>query len=155
MGEMRMRIAGVSVTPLRIIQDERGAVMHMLRADSPDFVGFGEAYFSIVKPGAVKAWKRHREMVQNLAVPVGAIRLVVYDDRQGSPTRGTVDDLVTGAGIDHYELVRLPPMVWYGFVGLGDGDSVIANCASLPHDPSEVERLPSDCDGIPYKWSQV
>lgn len=155
MGEMRIPIAGVSVSPLRIIQDERGAVMHMLRVDSPGFVGFGEAYFSIVKPGAVKAWKRHREMIQNLAIPVGSIRLVVYDDRPESPTRGIVGDLVTGAGIDRYELVRLPPMVWYGFTGTGEVASVIANCASLPHDPSEVERLPSDCDEIPYKWSQV
>lgn len=155
MGDISIHIADVSVTPLRIIEDERGAVMHMLRADAPDFVGFGEAYFSIVKPGAIKAWKRHREMIQNLAVPVGSIRLVVYDDRPESPTRGTVGDLVTGAGVDRYELVRLPPMVWYGFVGLGEGDSLIANCASLPHDRSEVERLSSECNEIPYKWLQV
>lgn len=152
MGEMRMHIAGVSVTPLRIIQDERGAVMHMLRADSPDFVGFGEAYFSIVKPGAVKAWKRHREMVQNLAVPVGSIRLVIYDDRPGSSTCGTLIELVTGVGVNRYELVRLPSMVWYGFTGIGETDSVIANCASLPHDLNEVERLPVDSDSIPFRW---
>lgn len=143
-------IDGVRVAPLTQIRDGRGAVLHMLRADSPTFEGFGEVYFSQVKPGVVKAWKRHRRMVQNLAVPVGAIRLVIYDDRPESATCGRVQEIVAGA--DDYCLVRIPPMVWYGFRGLADGDSLIANCATLPHDPAEVDRLPEDSPAIPYRW---
>jgi dTDP-4-dehydrorhamnose 3,5-epimerase len=145
-------IEGVNFTPLRTISDDRGSVMHMLRVDSAQFEGFGEIYFSVVRAGAVKAWKRHRLMVQNLAVPVGSIHLVIYDDRPGSVSRGKVQEIVTGAALEQYGLVRIPPMVWYGFAGLGCGDALIANCASLPHDPAEVERLPERSDAIPYSW---
>lgn len=143
---------GVRVTPLRIIGDDRGCVMHMLRADSPEFQGFGEAYFSVVKAGAVKAWKRHRSMVQNLAVPIGAIRLAIYDDRTGSASCGKVQEIVTGAGCGKYELIRVPPMVWYGFAAASGTDALIANCATLPHDPAEVDRLPECVATIPYSW---
>lgn len=145
-------IEGVRITQLRVIGDERGCVMQMMRADSPGFEGFGEVYFSVVRAGAVKAWKRHRLMVQNLAVPFGAVRLVIHDDRPGSASLGAVQEIVTGAGQQRYSLVRIPPMVWYGFKGLGVVDSLIANCASLPHDPDEVERLPEHAATIPYAW---
>jgi dTDP-4-dehydrorhamnose 3,5-epimerase len=144
-------VEGVSVTPLKQIRDDRGAVMHMLRADSPQFERFGEVYFSFVKRGVVKAWKRHRAMTQNFAVPVGAIRLVVYDDREGSATHGRVQEIETGA--DHYALVRIPPLVWYGFQGTGEGESMIANCASLPHDPAESESVEWNSGRIPYRWT--
>ncbi len=145
-------VEGVCITPLRVIADERGCVMHMLRTDSTGFEGFGEVYFSVVRAGAVKAWKRHRLMVQNFAVPVGAIRLVIHDDRRGSSSQGAIQEIHTGAGLDQYALVRIPPMVWYGFQGLATGDSLIANCASLPHDPAEVDRLPEQAATIPYVW---
>lgn len=152
MGKITPFVDGVTVTPLSIISDERGAVMHMLRVDEPQFEGFGEVYFSSVKPNVVKAWKRHRLMLQRIAVPIGAIRLVIYDDRPGSPTSGLVQEVETGMAFGRYELVRLPAMVWYGFAGLGKADSLIANCASLPHDTAEVDRLSAENPEIPYKW---
>lgn len=145
-------VDGVCVTPLRVIGDERGCVLHMMRIDSPGFAGFGEVYFSMVRAGVVKAWKRHRLMVQNLAVPIGAVRLVIWDDRPGSASQGAVQEIITGVGHEHYDLVRIPPMVWYGFKGLGLSDALIANCASLPHDPNEVDRLPEQVAAIPYSW---
>ena len=81
-------IDGVRVTPLRRIPDERGAVLHMLREDDEHFERFGEIYFSTVYPGVVKGWHLHREMTLNYAVPMGMVKLVCYDDREGSPTRG-------------------------------------------------------------------
>lgn len=143
-------IAGVVIHPLRQIRDERGAVLHMLRADAPHFEGFGEIYFSQVLPGAIKAWKRHREMIQNFAVPVGRIKLVIYDDRPDSPTRGKLQELIVGS--DHYGLVRIPPGVWYGFQGIAEGPSTLANCATLAHDPLESERLDAHAETIPYRW---
>lgn len=154
MGSITHNINGVRVRPLRIIEDDRGAVMHMLRADSPQFDGFGEVYISMIKAGSVKAWKRHLAMVQNLSVPFGAIRLVIYDDRADSPTCGRLQVITTGSGCGRYELIRLPPMVWYGFLGLANADSLIVNCASLPHEPNEVERLALDSASIPYSWAQ-
>ena len=79
------QIDGIITTELRQINDQRGAVLHMLRCDALGFVRFGECYFSEVLPSAIKAWKRHRVQSQNLAVPVGRIRLVIYDDQESSP----------------------------------------------------------------------
>lgn len=155
MGKITPFIDGVSIISLSVIADERGAVMHMLKVDDPQFECFGEVYFSVVKPGVVKAWKRHHSMVQRFAVPVGAIRLVIYDDRPESPTRGFVQEVETGVAKDRYELVCLPAMVWYGFTGLGKVDSLIANCASLPHDAAEVDRMVLESPKIPYDWMNV
>ena len=81
-------IDGVKIIPLRQIVDERGKIMHMLRCSDPQFVSFGEIYFSCVHPGAIKGWHIHKRMILNYAVPYGKIKFVLYDDRPESPTRG-------------------------------------------------------------------
>ena len=147
------RITGVEIRPLAVIADERGAVLQMLRADAPHFHRFGEIYFSLVNPGSVKAWHRHREMVLLYAVPQGRIRLVVYDDRDGSTTRGAVMDIETGQ--DSYTLITIPPGTWSGFAGLSATPALVANCATLPHDPNEIERRAADDPAIPYVWKDA
>jgi dTDP-4-dehydrorhamnose 3,5-epimerase len=143
-------IDGVRVTPLRQIGDERGKVMHMLRADAPHFVSFGEIYFSTVFPGVVKGWHVHKRMILNYAVPHGRIKFVLYDDRDGSPTRGEVNEFFLGP--DNYQLVTVPPLVWNGFKGIGTEMAIVANCASIPHDPAEIDRLDPEDPRIPYDW---
>lgn len=143
-------IDGVRVTPLRRIPDERGAILHMLRADDPHFEAFGEIYFSMVYPGVVKGWHLHHRMTLNYAVPVGVITLALYDDRDGSPTRGEVTELRLGG--DDYALVTIPPLVWNGFRGEGDGPAFVANCATIPHDPDEIVRIDPYSRDIPYGW---
>jgi len=140
-------IEGVLVTPLRRITDERGSVMHMLRSDAPHFQGFGEIYFSSVKPGVIKGWHRHSRAVINYAVPVGQIRLVIFDQRPESSTAGQVTELVLGG--DHYALVTIPPGLWYAFQGLSDHEALIANCASCPHTPGEAEKCSPDDPAMP------
>jgi dTDP-4-dehydrorhamnose 3,5-epimerase len=145
-------IDGVRIHPLRQIPDERGKVMHMLRENDPHFERFGEIYFSLVYPGVVKAWHLHRRMTLNYAVPQGRIKLVLYDDREGSPTRRELQEIFTGE--DAYALVRVPFGVWNGFKGLGTGPALVANCATLPHDPDEIVRMdPHRNDLIAYDWS--
>ena len=142
-------LAGLTVAPLKIIADDRGAVMHMLRADGPAFAGFGEIYFSVVNPGAVKAWKRHRKMTLNLCCVSGAIRLVVFD-----PERNALREIDLGpAAAETYNLVTVAPGLWTGFTCTGDTPAVLANCASIPHDPTEADGRPADTDDIPYSWS--
>ncbi|OYT72664.1 MAG: dTDP-4-dehydrorhamnose 3,5-epimerase [Chloracidobacterium sp. CP2_5A] len=143
-------IEGVAVRPLRQIPDERGKIMHMLRADAPHFERFGEIYFSCVYPGAIKAWHIHKAMTLNYAVIVGRIKLVLYDDREGSPTRGELMELFVGDG--NYALITVPPLVWNGFKGVGTETAIVANCATLPHDPAEIERMEPFTDRIPYRW---
>jgi dTDP-4-dehydrorhamnose 3,5-epimerase len=144
-------IDGVRIVPLKQISDERGKVMHMLRVDTDGFTGFGEIYFSTVFPGAIKGWHLHHRMVLNYAVPVGHIKFVLYDDREGSRTRGTVQEIFLGP--DSYHLVRVPALVWNGFKGIGTEMALVANCASIPHDPTEIERMDPFDPRIPYDWS--
>ena len=144
-------IDGVIVTELRQITDERGSVLHMFRCDAPEFVRFGECYFSELLPGAVKAWKRNQVQTQHLAVPVGRVRLVVYDDRESSPTRSVLKVLELGRP-DAYKRVRIPPGLWYGFACLGSTPALLANCSDLPHDPATNEIRSEDELAIPYSW---
>jgi dTDP-4-dehydrorhamnose 3,5-epimerase len=143
-------VEGVCIRPLSILGDDRGAVLHMLRADAPHFAGFGEVYFSRVFPGRIKAWHRHLQVVCNYAVPSGRILLVVHDDRPGSPTRGSTARIETGEST--YALVTIPPGTWSGFMGLGDTPALVANCMTGAHDPAEVDRRPSDDRTIPFEW---
>jgi dTDP-4-dehydrorhamnose 3,5-epimerase len=144
-------IEGVIFTPLRQIEDERGKVMHMLRSDAPHFIKFGEIYFSTVHPGVIKAWKLHRRMTLNYAVPVGQINVVLYDDRPDSGTRGNVQEIRLGG--DNYGLLTVPPFIWSGFQGLGNETSMVANCATICHDPTEVETKEPRSNDIPHRWS--
>ena len=144
-------IDGVIITPLKQIVDERGKVMHMLRSDAAHFASFGEIYFSTVHPGAIKGWHVHHRMILNYAVPQGAIKFVLYDDRPGSKTHGELQEIFLGP--DNYCLVTVPPLVWNGFKGIGTETALVANCASIPHDPTEIERKDPFDPSIPYDWA--
>lgn len=144
-------IDGVFLHPLRQICDERGKVMHMLRADDPHFERFGEIYFSVVYPGAIKAWHLHKEMALNYAVVHGNIKMALYDDRPGSPTYGELQELFIGT--DNYLLVHVPPLVWNGFKGIGVQPAVVANCATVPHRGDEIVRKSPFSPDIPYVWA--
>lgn len=142
-------IDGVSVVPLRRIPDERGTVHHMLKRTDPHFVEFGEIYFTTVYRGVIKGWHRHREMTLNYACIGGRIKLVLFDDREGSATRGELMEAFLGP--DDYSLVIIPPGVWNGFKGM-DETSIVANCCTHPHDPSRSDRLDPFVNDIPYDW---
>ena len=142
-------IDGVKVIPLKHISDERGMVMHMLRADDPHFLGFGEVYFSVVYDGVVKGWHLHGKMTLNYACVAGAVKVGLYDERAGSATRGKTMELVLDE--TDYRLVQIPPGVWNGFRGL-DGRSIVANCASIPYDPAEITRRDPFDKSIPFDW---
>lgn len=143
-------IEGVKITPLRQILDERGKVMHMLRNNDANFQRFGEIYFSCVYPGAIKAWHLHKEMTLNYAVPHGRIKLVLFDNREGSRTQGEIQEIFLG--VDNYLLVSIPPLIWNGFKGLGTETAIVANCATMPHDPQEIVRLDPGDPSIGYDW---
>lgn len=149
-----VNIDGVWVTELGQYNDTRGAVLHMLRSDVPEFTSFGECYFSEVLPGAIKAWKLHSRQTQNLAVPVGRIRLVIYDDRANSRTRGNLMILELGRP-DAYVRLRIPPELWYGFMCISSVPALLVNCADLPHDPLESKSLRIDDSSIPYTFDNV
>lgn len=145
------QIQGVNLINLNQIGDQRGSVLHMLRSDAQDFTQFGECYFSEIFPGAVKAWKKHKEQTQNIAVPVGRILLVIYDDRELSITRGKLIEIELGRP-DAYQRVRIPPGIWYGFKCISLEAALLVNCADYPHNKNESEVISFDDPSIPYAW---
>ena len=137
-------IKGVIRTPLKTISVDEGNVMHGMRNDDAGFSGFGEAYFSMVNLGAIKGWKRHRSMVCNFVVPIGEVKVVIYDDRVNS-----FEEIVLSPY--NYFRLTIPPMVWVGFQGLHEHPSLLLNIASIIHDPAEADN--KDINTIAYTWS--
>ena len=143
-------IDGVQIVPLRRIPDARGCVFHMLKATDPHFLKFGEIYFSSVYPGVIKAWKRHQRVTANYACIFGRVKVAMYDDRQASPTRGAVMEVFLGP--EEYSLAVIAPGIWHGFQGMSHPAAILANCATEPSDPSELDRLDSESNQIPCDW---
>ena len=146
-------IDGVTVRPLSTICDERGMIMHMLRSDDPHFEQFGEIYFSVAYPGVIKGWHEHKQQVQNYAVIQGMIKLVLYDNRLHSKTYQKLMELFIGE--NNYQLVRIPTGVINGFKTIGIKPAIVANCATVPHDPGEIIRYDPLSDKVPYKWDMI
>ena len=143
-------MSGVLMTPLNIISVPCGDVLHGIKKDDAGYSGFGEAYFSTIDSGAIKAWKRHREMTMNLVVPVGEIRFVIYDDR---PSR-SADKIFHQVVLSRKQYCRLtvPPMVWMGFQGLGSNENMLLNFSNIKHSAHEVDRL--DRNEIVFDWNK-
>ncbi len=144
-------IAGVKYESRRILDDPRGPVLHFVRADAPGFTTFGEAYFSEVHPGEIKGWYRHRQQTQRYVVPRGRVRIVLFDPREASPTKGIKQEHELGRP-DAYALLTIPPGVWYALAAVGDATALIANCADRPHDPADAERASPHAGPVAHAW---
>ena len=144
-------IKDVTLTELKQFSDERGSVLHMLRNDDPTFTSFGECYFSEVLPGVVKAWKFHHAQTQHLAVPVGRIKIVIFDDRKSSSSRGNIQVIELGRPESYFRL-KIPPKLWYGFTCISDKPSLLVNCVDIPHDPQDSQIRVENDVSIPYEW---
>jgi dTDP-4-dehydrorhamnose 3,5-epimerase len=128
----------ILLTPLKIIPNDKGDILHALKATDETYMGFGEAYFSTINEARFKGWKRHFEMTLNLIVPVGAIKFYIVDERGPLFVQNVV------LSKDHYYRLTIPPGVWLGFEGVGKGANILLNIASIPHDPNESEnRVPN------------
>jgi dTDP-4-dehydrorhamnose 3,5-epimerase len=139
-------IDAVQVTSLKRIQTPGGDVLHALKASDSGFAGFGEAYFSWVESGAVKAWKCHQRMTLNLVVPLGVVRFVFYSPDHGKFRREEIGEC-------RYVRLTVPPGVWFGFQGIGGGASLVMNLADIEHDPGEVLR--KSVSEIDYDWNAL
>lgn len=149
---LKIEMDGLVYTPQRRIATEGGDVFHAMKAGDPGYAGFGEAYFSTVVPGAIKAWKRHSRMTLNLVVISGAVRFVVYDDREGSATHGKTCIVEMGPDLA-YGRLTVAPGLWMGFACKGSRDAILINIASMAHDPAEADRKP--LDAIAFDWSKT
>tara|TARA_B100001029_G_scaffold177945_1_gene183573 strand:- start:91 stop:525 length:435 start_codon:yes stop_codon:yes gene_type:complete len=143
-------IHDVKITPLKILSDSRGSVMHMMRNDSKIFESFGEIYFSTIFKDSIKAWHLHKESTLNYVCIKGAVKLVLFDERPESPTKGKYQEI--NLSPKNYFLVTIPPNIWNGFKGLYEPESIIANCLSLPHNEKEMVRKNHSDQKFNFKW---
>ena len=150
MTEIKSFIQGVEIIKKNQIVDDRGIILHMLRVDDKNYKKFGEIYFSTVNPSKIKAWHYHKLMTLNYAAVHGSIKLVLYDDRDESKTKGTIQEIIL-SNENHY-LVSIPPKIWNGFCSSDNKHAILANCSDIPHDKEEIIRLPFDDPKFPYKW---
>ena len=123
----------------------------MIRSSSSVFNNFGESYFSEIYPNKIKAWKYHKIQTQNLCVPVGYVKVVIYDNRNDSPTKNNIMIIDTGRE-NNYSLIKIPKNLWYGFKNLSNKISVISNITDIPHNKKESISLEYKSELIPYKW---
>lgn len=144
-------IEGVKVIQKKQIIDERGKIMHMVRNDDEHFTKFGEVYFSYSHPNTVKAWHLHKRMTVNYVCVIGKIKLVLFDDRFESKTKGTLQEIYLTT--ENYSLVSVPPGIWNGFKSLDNKFSIIANCSDIPHESEEMLRKPYNDPYFKYDWN--
>ena len=148
-------IEGVQTKSLKLIPDERGWLMEMLRNDDPVFVKFGQLYATATYPGVVKGWHLHREQVDNFVCVAGMVKLVLYDPREDSPTRKEINEFFIGDR--NALLVQVPAGVYHGWKCISPETSIVVNCPTeLYHyaKPDEV-RLDVHTKEIPYDWTRV
>jgi dTDP-4-dehydrorhamnose 3,5-epimerase len=150
MGEM---IEGVKIKKLRVIPDERGRLMEILRRDDDFFIEFGQVYITTAYPGVVKAWHAHREQYDNITCVSGMVKLVLYDDRENSPTKGMINEFFIGT--HNPLLVHIPPLIWHGFKNIGEREAIVINIPTKPYryDKPDELRLPAHGE-IPYEWER-
>jgi dTDP-4-dehydrorhamnose 3,5-epimerase len=145
-------INGVKIKNLRVIPDDRGRVMEILRHDDELFREFGQVYMTTTYPGVVKAWHKHEKQADNIACVCGTIKMALYDGRPGSPTQGTIDEFYLG--VHNPVLVQVPAGVYHGWMAVSQEEAVVINVPTRPYDrehPDEQRLDPHDND-IPYDW---
>jgi len=147
-------IEGVKVRKLRLIPDERGYLMEMLRSDWEEYDKFGQVYVTAVYPGAVKGWHYHRIQTDHFICVHGMAKVVLYDGREGSPTHGEVNEFFLGD--QNAMLLKIPPGVMHGFKGIGQEMALIVNVPTEMYNYEQPDeyRLPAHTDQIPYDWSR-
>lgn len=144
-------IKGVVLTKLNQIKDERGAVFHVIKNDSNTFYSFGEAYFSKINEDVIKGWKFHKEMKQNFCVPYGSLKLVLFDNRVNSESRGEINEIILDDK-ENYVRVTVPENIWYSFKCTSNGYCLLLNIANIKHDLGESLQMDLNNNIIPYKW---
>jgi dTDP-4-dehydrorhamnose 3,5-epimerase len=147
-------IDGVTVAKLKVIPDERGRLMEMLRNDEGDFLKFGQAYMTTAYPGAVKGWHYHKIQRDNMVVVSGMMKIVLYDMRADSPTRGELLEIF--AGTFNPVRVSIPPGVCHGFKCISTDEAIVINIPTELYrydDPDEF-RIDPHSKEIPYDWNR-
>jgi dTDP-4-dehydrorhamnose 3,5-epimerase len=140
------KLEDIILTPLTKIQVMGGNVLRAIKAGDTGYCGFGEAYFSEINAGSIKAWKRHTKMVMNLIVPIGQVRFIFFIENHDIAGSFKTFEI----GENNYARISVPPGLWFAMQGLGLSKSLILNIGNIEHDPNEVEK--KLLDEIKFEW---
>lgn len=145
-------IHGVETKKLRLIPDERGWLMEILRKDDPVFQKFGQVYVTSCYPGVVKAWHYHKVQVDFITVVKGMAKVVLFDNRDDSPTCKEVNEFFVGE--KNPLLVKVPPLVWHGFAAIGGETAMLLNCPTETYHYQKPDEFREDpfTEKVPYDW---
>ena len=128
--------------------------MELMRSDWPEFIRFGQVYMTTAYPGVVKGWHYHKKQTDSFICVKGMMKVVLYDSRKGSKTKGEVNEFFIG---EHNPmLVQIPKNVYHGFKCISTGEALVVNVPSEPYnyrEPDEYRVAPHD-SGIPYQWDR-
>lgn len=151
---MQLLIEGVILRNLRVIPDERGRLMEMLRSDDPLFKKFGQAYMTTAYPGVVKAWHYHKKQWDAFVVVKGMMKVVLYDERENSKTKGMINEFFLGE--HNPKLLQIPPFVYHGFKCISENEAMVVNIPTELYNYNEPDefRLPFNDKLIPYDWER-
>jgi dTDP-4-dehydrorhamnose 3,5-epimerase len=147
-------IDGVIIKKLRVIPDQRGRVMEILRRDDDLFQNFGQVYMTTTYPGVVKAWHKHEKQADHIACVAGMIKMALYDGRPGSPTFKEINEFYLG--VHNPLLVKVPAGVYHGWMGVSPEEAVIINVPTETYDREQPDeqRLDPHGNDIPYLWER-
>ena len=147
-------IKDVRVKKLKLIPDERGRLMEILRRDEEMFKEFGQVYMTTAFPGVVKAWHYHKKQDDHFTCVSGVMKLVLYDARKDSPTYKEINEFTVS--LDDPKLIKIPRLVYHGFKCVGDKEALVINVPTLPYDRKEPDeyRLDAFSNDIPYDWNK-
>lgn len=148
-------IEGVKTKRLRVIPDERGRLMEILRSDDELFIKFGQVYITTAYPGVVKAWHYHKKQYDNITCVHGMVKLVLYDPRENSPTRGEINEFFIG--IHNPLLVHIPPLVYHGFKCISEHEAIVMNCPTEVYNYNQPDefRVDPHSGNVPYRWERI
>lgn len=147
-------IEGVQVRELRLIPDERGFLMELMRSDWEEFEKFGQVYITAVYPGVVKGWHYHKIQTDHFICIHGMAKVVLYDGREGSPTHGEVNEFFMGPL--NPIMLTIPKGVFHGFKGISEEMTLIVNVPTelYNYEQPDEYRLPAHTTEIPYDWAR-
>src|SRR3989344_6966177 len=145
-------IEGVKTKKLKVIKDFRWYLMEMLRADDALFDKFGQVYLSVCLPGIVKGWHYHKKQTDNFVIAKGNAKVVLYDMRENSSTKGGIQEFFIGE--KNPLLIQIPPYIAHGMTPADNKPIFLVNCPTEVYNyktPDEY-RIAYDSKEIPYEW---
>ena len=149
----KSKINGIEIVKLNQIVDAKGSVLHMIKSSSPEFIKFGECYISEINYNSIKGWKLHSKQTQNISVPSGKIKMVLYDYREDSSSFNQLIKINLGRP-DNYFRITIPPGVIYGSKCLSSPNALLVNCTDIEHDPDESITLSINDKRVPFLWDK-